>query len=115
METVEKMVEWTQEHSPASGAPFILDIGTGNGVMLFSLAEVGYDTRRMLGVDYSEDSVKLAWLVAASREQSDVTFAQSDFLNDDPLPLPGMNESLNSWDLLLDKGTYDAIALSSKF
>lgn len=111
METVEKMVEWTAEHVPASKPPYILDIGTGNGVMLFSLVEAGYDPARMLGIDYSEDSVRLAKLVATAREREAVTFAQGDFLKDDPPKLPGM---VDGWDLLLDKGTYDAIGLASK-
>ncbi|KZV97431.1 S-adenosyl-L-methionine-dependent methyltransferase [Exidia glandulosa HHB12029] len=114
-ETVEKMVEWTAEHVPASPAPYILDIGTGNGVMLFSLAEEGYDASRMLGVDYSEDSVRLAKLVANARERSDVTFAQGDFLKDDPPHVQGMEDGkVDVWDLLLDKGTYDAIGLAGK-
>ncbi|EJD49036.1 S-adenosyl-L-methionine-dependent methyltransferase [Auricularia subglabra TFB-10046 SS5] len=111
-ETVEKMVEWAEEHMPASKGPTILDIGTGNGVMLFSLADVGYNTRRMLGVDYSEDSVKLARLVAGARNWPEVAFARSDFLADDPPAPHNMEGPLNAWDLLLDKGTYDAIALA---
>ena len=113
METVEKMVEWTQEQVPTSRAPFIFDVGTGNGQMLFSLAEAGYDQKQMLGVDYSEDSIRLAKLVAESRGVTDISFAVADFLHGDFTKLSSMSSSEVAWDLVLDKGTFDAIALSA--
>ena len=113
METVEKMVEWVQEHVAVSPAPRILDIGTGNGQMLISLVEAGYDTSLMLGVDYSLDSIRLARLVAESHGAGGLAFEVADFLSGDAPRLPAMEAGEAEWDLLLDKGTYDAIALAS--
>jgi hypothetical protein len=57
--------------------------------------------------------VKHAQAVAKPHSRSDVTYAQCDFLLDDP-PAPNRTSDipLASWDLI--KGTYDAIALAPK-
>ncbi|KDN38957.1 hypothetical protein RSAG8_09114, partial [Rhizoctonia solani AG-8 WAC10335] len=47
--------------------PYVLDIGTGNGIMTVTLAENGYDPDRLVGLDYSEPSIKLARSVASGR------------------------------------------------
>jgi SAM-dependent methyltransferase len=90
-------------------------VGSGNGVLLLGLLEAGYDGTRLHGIDYSEGAVQLAEAVAESRSASSITFTQCDFLLDDP---PSPNDSLGSgsanWDLIMDKGTYDAIALATK-
>ena len=44
-----------------------LDLGTGNGQMLFELRDEGWQGE-MLGVDYSEGSVELARRLLADRE-----------------------------------------------
>ncbi|KAH7106280.1 S-adenosyl-L-methionine-dependent methyltransferase, partial [Auriculariales sp. MPI-PUGE-AT-0066] len=116
METVDKMLEWTQQNLPKSKpAPSILDIGTGNGQMLISLVKDGFDPARMLGIDYSADSIRLARLVAQSHGESTSTipFEVADFLSGDAPRLEYMTTGDSAWDLLLDKGTYDAIALSA--
>ncbi|KAG8729657.1 hypothetical protein FRC11_008269 [Ceratobasidium sp. 423] len=112
-ETVEKMLDWTLENCPADTKPYVLDIGTGNGVMTVTLAENGYDAGRLVGLDYSEPSVKLARAVANGRGHSSIRYIVSDFINQ-TAPAPVEGESGGKWDLLLDKGTYDAIALSGK-
>jgi SAM-dependent methyltransferase len=114
-ETSEKMVNWALEHVPPSSRPAILEVGSGNGVLLLGLLEAGYDGTRLYGVDYSEGAVELAQAVADSRGKSSVTYTKSDFLLDDP-PSPDRSSESGtaSWDLILDKGTYDAIALATK-
>ncbi|CAE6441279.1 unnamed protein product [Rhizoctonia solani] len=112
-ETVEKMLEWTLENCPADTKPYVLDIGTGNGIMTVTLAENGYDPSRLIGLDYSEPSVKLARAVANGRGHPSIRYVVSDFINQ-TAPAPVESESGGKWDLLLDKGTYDAIALSGK-
>jgi len=64
----------------------------------------------------SEDSIKLAKSVALARGHDSIAFHTSDFLNSAPPTLDGMSLSAggSAWDLLLDKGTYDAIALADK-
>jgi len=110
-DVLEKMVDWAVENSPPNPtAPYVLDIGTGNGVTLFGLTEAGYPPDRLCGVDYSNHSVELAQAIAEHRGLSDITFKQCDILFDKPAPLESMGEN-RQWDLILDKGTFDAVSL----
>jgi len=108
------MVDWARSSIPPNTSPFVLDIGAGNGTLSIALVEAGYDPSRILGIDYSADSVRLARSVASHRSASGITFEPCDFLSDNPPTLSGMPGPEQSWDLLLDKGTFDAIALASK-
>ncbi|KAF7970076.1 hypothetical protein HWV62_25054 [Athelia sp. TMB] len=112
-ESVEKMVDWATEHTPASGSPFVLEIGSGNGTLLFALLEAGYPAEKLSGIDYSPGSVKLSKSIAETRGGERISFQLCDFLKEEPPLLPSMTAS-NTWDLLLDKGTFDAIALMEK-
>ncbi|KAG6910849.1 hypothetical protein DXG01_007165 [Tephrocybe rancida] len=113
-ESVERMVEWAVENAPSSSMPSTVEIGSGNGTLLFALAEAGYATSHLCGIDYSAGAVKLAKSIAVTREK-DVTFDTCDFLQDDPPLLPHMTPKPDGvWDLVLDKGTFDAIALGEK-
>ncbi|KAM6504477.1 S-adenosyl-L-methionine-dependent methyltransferase [Amanita muscaria] len=106
VESVEKMVKWTLAHAPPSSQPTILEVGSGNGTLLFALAEAGYKTTSLTGIDYTPDAIELAKAIASKRGIDGITFKQCDFLKD------GLGSE--SWDLILDKGTYDAIALGTK-
>jgi len=117
IETVEKMVEWSLKNIRPHNNPAILEVGSGNGTLLFALAEAGYPSDRILGIDYSSDAVKLARSIASTRQGEQITFAVSDFLKDDPPVLASMRQESDkdgSWNLILDKGTFDAIALGEK-
>ena len=85
---MEKMVEWVLDTVPSRHSPSILEVGSGNGTLLFTLHEVGYPARPMCGVDYSEDAVKLARAIAASRsgDARHITFDICDFLQEYPRP-----------------------------
>ena len=117
MESVEKMVDWALEYVPPESKPAILEIGSGNGALLFALVvDGGYDPEAIVGVDYSPDAIQLARLVSASKRCERVRFEVCDFLSGPlpscpvgPGPAPG-----DGWDLLLDKGTFDAIALGDR-
>ncbi|GJE88611.1 S-adenosyl-L-methionine-dependent methyltransferase [Phanerochaete sordida] len=113
-DSIEKMLDWVQDYASNDPAPFILEVGAGNGTLLFALHEAGYDDNRILGVDYSEDAVKLARAIGERRGEGceNITFETCDFLNDVPAPLPDMDQP--EWDIVLDKGTFDAIALAEK-
>ncbi|KAI0833473.1 S-adenosyl-L-methionine-dependent methyltransferase [Trametes gibbosa] len=138
-DSVEKMVDWALENISTESAPYVLEVGAGNGNLLFALCDAGYAPERICGVDYSEDAVKLAQAIAKARaalrseqEEADVgeartslsdgtdkiTFAACDFLRDEVPLLAGMPPRSGSdaavWDLVLDKGTFDAIALAEK-
>lgn len=121
-EPVENMVAWASTHIPPTTRPHVLDIGTGNGHLLFALVEAGYDASRLTGIDYSQGSVDLSAAIAKQRDEdeapayTDITFAVCDFLDpESSIPPPG-NEGTGDgvWDLILDKGTYDAMSLMNK-
>jgi len=116
VESVEKMVEWATRYLPPAENSLILEVGSGNGTLLLALVEAGYDPHRVTGIDYSLDAVKLARSVAESRGAADISFHACDFLHDDAPPPAhaSPDDRQDVWDLLLDKGTYDAIALAKK-
>jgi SAM-dependent methyltransferase len=113
-----------------------LDLGCGNGSLLFALRDEGWEGA-MLGVDYSAQSVALAKNIAESRrekgdedededeeESTPVNFLEWDLLNG-PLdltasasdnaasPLSYTPSPSRLFDIILDKGTFDAISLST--
>jgi SAM-dependent methyltransferase len=101
------------KYFPPSTDPSILEIGSGNGNLLFALVEAGYSSSFISGIDYSPDATELANSIARSRGQEGITFAVCDLLTDDP-PLLRHMSLLGSWDVVMDKGTLDAIALGPK-
>ncbi len=128
-------MDWALENIPMDPPPFILEVGAGNGNLLFALCEAGYPPQSMCGVDYSADAIKLAQAIAKSKsslQESDdevkesepvlkgadeITFAVCNFLKDDVVPLQGSNvenDAVSVWDLVLDKGTFDAMSLADK-
>jgi len=117
LESVEKMVDWTVDHYPPptdpSKSPSILEIGCGNGTLLFAVHEAGYDPKKIHGIDYSENAISLAKSVATTKETdaTSIRFTVHDFLRDD---LPGDGDTSDGWDLILDKGTFDAISLGKR-
>jgi len=114
--TIEQMVNWCLEHIPPSTDPAVLEVGSGNGTLLLALAESGYNQKLLMGIDYCRGAVKLAAHIARNRDAAGVTFEECDFLKNDP-PLPPYTETTGApalWDVVLDKGTYDAIALGQK-
>jgi len=105
----------------------ILDLGTGNGHMLFALREDGWSAE-LVGVDYSEQSVRLARQIhqkqledeklggtsdingeSSEKNPGTLSFEQYDILQD--TPGPWLKEG---FDIVLDKGTFDAISLSDE-
>lgn len=120
-----------------------LDLGTGNGHFLFRLreGEEGDDEEedsdeeregeeeevrgerdngwggRMLGVDYSAKSISFAQKIAEDKGlhtgARQIEFVHWDLITESPTPiLSPPNE--NGWDIVLDKGTFDAISLSEE-
>jgi SAM-dependent methyltransferase len=110
------MVEWSLENIPPSCNASVLEIGSGNGTLLFGLLDAGYDPAKLSGIDYSPGAVALSTKIAQTRGGSTIIFSECDFLKDDP-PIPEnvrLESRIDIWDLILDKGTYDAIALGQK-
>ncbi|KAM0259406.1 hypothetical protein ACHAQJ_003300 [Trichoderma viride] len=103
-----------------------LDLGCGNGSLLFALRDEGWEGS-MLGVDYSAQSVALAKQIGDAREAeaeeeeekaaaSPVNFLEWNLLSG-PIttsdPLSPLSYTSHLFDIILDKGTFDAISLSS--
>lgn len=105
----EKMIEFLFENMESSSAirpdSSICDLGTGNGHFLFQMQEEGFQGD-MVGLDYSLNSVNFSTEISRSKglEQS-IRFKQCDILHLDPT-------FTEKYDILVDKGTFDAIALS---
>ena len=84
--------------SDEESSPFILDVGTGNGILCLSLVEAGYEPRKIAGIDYSNGSVELSRRVAKARDVEQLTFELVDFIHGRPTPLLGQKDGL--WDLM---------------
>ncbi|KAK2769516.1 hypothetical protein FQN53_006128 [Emmonsiellopsis sp. PD_33] len=103
--------------------PTILDLGTGNGSMLTLLRDEGEFTGPMVGVDYSEKSIELARRLHAhdhgdgdgDGDASLLRFEVWDVF--DPTPVRELDwfpSAGGGFDIVLDKGTFDAISLSAE-
>jgi SAM-dependent methyltransferase len=91
-----------------------LDVGTGNGHLLFELLEDDAEyTGPMVGVDYSPASIELSKKIAETRGYEDKTrFEVVDVIKDDLKTADWVPEE--GFDVVLDKGTFDAISLSDE-
>ncbi|RMD43463.1 hypothetical protein DV735_g1657, partial [Chaetothyriales sp. CBS 134920] len=120
---------FSQEEKP-KGTTAVLDLGTGNGSTLMSLAveeDGAIEDARLVGVDYSEASIALArrlWTEIQDSGEAEVgkgttvEFHVFDITRDTASSQPWWPSSSSSadpggFDLVLDKGTFDAISLSS--
>ena len=115
------MRAWAQKHLPRSSRPIrILECGSGNGTLLLSFLTSPHPSSpqsfHLTGIDYSPGAVTLARGVEAVRRAAladddetvntvEIAWRTSDLLKDD------IGEQ---WDLVLDKGTFDALTLSNK-
>jgi len=126
------LCKFSSEDGPVQTS--FLDLGAGNGHMLFALREAGW-MGRMVGVDYSSASVDLARRVKDQRaresrveqspaeqdgERDAASYEGIDFVTWDILKeAPGewlehAKKRGKGFDVVLDKGTFDAISLSSE-
>ncbi|XP_058185308.1 uncharacterized protein LOC131302607 [Rhododendron vialii] len=78
----------------------VLDIGTGNGLLLQELAKQGFND--LSGTDYSEGAVDLARSLADRDGFTDIKFLVDDVLE---------SKLERKYQLVMDKGTLDAIGL----
>ena len=92
-----------------------LDVGAGNGEMLFVLREEGGFEGRMVGVDYSDASIQLGKKRLASIQEDGgadiggIAFEEWDVMHSVP-----REAWQDGFDVVLDKGTFDAISLSDE-
>lgn len=82
--------------------------------MLFRLRSEGGFTGKMLGIDYSPASIELAMRVARQKgydTDEEIRFREWDILRE-PTAENGWDEG--QFDVVLDKGTFDAISLNEE-
>ncbi|XP_069468143.1 EEF1A lysine methyltransferase 2 isoform X1 [Ambystoma mexicanum] len=100
-ESVARLLRWLQKQKVPLDAA-ILDIGTGNGLLLVELANSGYTN--LTGIDYSAAAIELSKSIMEREERCrSIKLQVEDFLNP--------SEELLAFDLCVDKGTFDAISL----
>ncbi|KAH7682650.1 Protein-lysine N-methyltransferase Efm4/METTL10 protein [Dioscorea alata] len=78
----------------------VLDIGTGNGLLLQELAKQGFSD--LTGTDYSEGAINLAQNLVERDGFSSIKFLVDDVLD---------TKLDRKFQLIVDKGTFDAIGL----
>ncbi|KRT80315.1 methyltransferase [Oryctes borbonicus] len=97
---VDRIIRWMNKEN-INKLNRILDIGCGNGMLLIELYNEGF--KNMVGADYSENAIMLARNIAL-KLQCDIEFEVCNVLQE--------NINLYNFDIVLDKGTYDAVSLS---
>ncbi|KAI5853353.1 S-adenosyl-L-methionine-dependent methyltransferase [Tricharina praecox] len=110
----ERMIQYLSSLPLSASSASFLDVGTGNGHLLFELREADEDEEYaglMVGIDYAPASVDLARTIARQRGL-DVRFETVDVIQDE---LMGQHwVPPGGFDVVLDKGTFDAISLSEE-
>ncbi|XP_023024994.1 EEF1A lysine methyltransferase 2 isoform X2 [Leptinotarsa decemlineata] len=94
-----RIIRWMESSDLIRKYSKIVDIGCGNGVFLIELANEGYTN--LTGLDYSVNAVTLAKQIA-KRQDLNILYFICDILE-------GLQ---NTYDVIHDKGTYDAVSLS---
>lgn len=96
----------------------ILDVGCGNGQLLFLLAQGGYSVNQLTGIDYSAGSIELTSRIAQAKGIKGLRLEVKDILRDTIEPpnrsMMRQGKERDGWDLITDKGTFDAISLSDE-
>ncbi|XP_020810633.1 protein-lysine N-methyltransferase mettl10 [Drosophila serrata] len=97
----QRVIDWlVKQQEIDKQAARVLDLGCGNGMFLVGLANEGY--AHLTGVDYSPKAVELAQNIA--RDNSlDISYRVAD--------LTQPQDDLGGFDVVHDKGTYDAVSL----
>ncbi|OAY85064.1 protein-lysine N-methyltransferase mettl10 [Ananas comosus] len=88
-ETIKDLSSWS-----------VLDVGTGNGLLLQALAKQGFSD--LTGTDYSEGAIELARSLAVRNGFSNIKFVVDDILE---------TKLDRKFQIVMDKGTLDAIGL----
>ncbi|KNZ57764.1 uncharacterized protein VP01_207g7 [Puccinia sorghi] len=88
-------------------------VGCGNGQLLFLLAQGGYPVESLAGIDYSQSSIELCVQISQAKGIQGLRLEVRDILRD-PIVPPRRDGQRQGWDLITDKGTFDAICLSDQ-
>jgi len=107
-EAAARVVSWLEDRETEGELQYsnrLVDLGCGNGMLCVDLAQAGW--LNVTGLDYSPGAVELARKVAA-RCGVEVEYRVADLLQTPPTG----PESEDKFDIMVDKGTLDAISLS---
>lgn len=117
-----RTIDWIKSKLPNHlTEPRILDLGCGNGHFTLKLLEAGF--RNVAALDYSEKAVEFARnLIISSESESEAKIIgplfdpqthifRADILDPESIP----SAFSGSFDLIVDKGTFDAISLNPDF
>ena len=85
----------------------LLDVGTGNGALLFKLAKKGFKGQ-LLGIDYSDFSIKLANRIKQDFDHEAAERITFRFENAFDLIDKGC------FDIIHDKGTFDVVYMNKE-
>lgn len=96
---VDRIIRWMETSELVKKNSKLLDIGCGNGMFLIELANEGFT--KIYGVDYSEKAIVLAKAIA-NKQNLNINFSVQNILD-------GLKDK---FDIIHDKGTYDAISLT---
>nr|XP_019014531.1 uncharacterized protein I206_00613 [Kwoniella pini CBS 10737]OCF53312.1 hypothetical protein I206_00613 [Kwoniella pini CBS 10737] len=125
--SVSKMRKWAQKNLPQTDERIrILECGSGNGTLLLSFLTSTGDPPfaqkfHLTGIDYCDSATILASSIEKSRRENikDEIDEDEEILNE--VKCDWRTEDLlrkdfkgENWDLVMDKGTYDALCLSQE-
>uniref|UniRef100_A0A8D0EQ32 EEF1A lysine methyltransferase 2 n=1 Tax=Strix occidentalis caurina TaxID=311401 RepID=A0A8D0EQ32_STROC len=100
-ESMVRIIRWLEKQKVPLDSS-VLDIGTGNGVLLIELAKSGY--MNLTGIDYSPSAIQLSEKVREKEGMSNIKLKVEDFL--------APSAELSGFEICIDKGTFDAISLN---
>jgi len=95
-----RVIDWLLKQEEIGKQSKVLDLGCGNGMFLVALANEGFN--QLTGVDYSPKAVELAQNIAQDNQLS-ISYKVAD--------LTQPQDALGQFDVVHDKGTYDAVSL----
>lgn len=99
----QRIVDWLlkQEENVDKQSARVLDLGCGNGMFLVALANEGFT--QLTGCDYSPKAIELAEGIAKDQSLK-IAYTVADLTQSTP-------PTIGTYDIVHDKGTYDAISL----
>ncbi|XP_062491225.1 EEF1A lysine methyltransferase 2 [Pezoporus occidentalis] len=100
-ESMTRIIRWLEKQKVPLDSP-VLDIGTGNGVLLIELAKNGF--MNLTGIDYSPSAIQLSEKIREKEGMSSIKLKVEDFL--------APSAELSGFEICIDKGTFDAISLN---
>uniref|UniRef100_A0A8C9EJ07 Methyltransferase domain-containing protein n=1 Tax=Pavo cristatus TaxID=9049 RepID=A0A8C9EJ07_PAVCR len=96
-----RIIRWLEKQKVPLDSS-VLDIGTGNGVLLIELAKNGFTN--LTGIDYSPSAIQLSEKVREKEGMSNIKLLVEDFL--------APSAELLGFQICIDKGTFDAVSLN---